>query len=294
MKKNMRILSLAAVVTVAGCSVKEAPKSADSTAAAGAPAATRAAAPSHVNVVATDYKFDAPAEVSAGMVTFSLTNSGKEIHHVSLIKLDSARTMDDLMAGMKAMKPGAAPPGWMIPAGGPNAAAPGNTTNLTMSLEAGNYVLFCFVPDAKGVPHFMHGMAKALTVIPSTVAESPDPDADVTLTLSDYKFDFSKVLDSGHHTIKIEVAAGQPHEFTLFQLAPGKTAADVVKFVEGGMKGTPPGMPVGGVSGLASGRVAFFDVDLKPGNYAAVCFLSDMKDGKPHFVHGMTQTIKII
>lgn len=293
MKNNMRLLSLAAVVTVAGCSVKETPKPADSTAAASAPAEAVAAAPSVVNVTASDYKFDAPAETPAGMTTFNLTNGGKELHHVTLIKLDSGKTMNDLMAGMKAMKPGTPPPGWVIPAGGPNAAAPGNSTSLTMNLEAGSYVLVCFIPDAKGVPHVMKGMAKALTVTPNAAANAAPPTSDVTLTLSDYKFDFSAPLTAGKHTIKISVAPGQPHEFTLFQLAPGKTAADIVKFVEGGMTGTPPGMPIGGVSGISSGRDAFFTVDLKPGDYAAVCFLEDGKDGKPHYTHGMTQTIKI-
>jgi hypothetical protein len=252
-----------------------------------------AAAPSVVNITASEYKFDAPAETPAGMTTFNLTNSGKEMHHVTLIKLDSAKTMDDLMAGMKAMKPGTPPPGWVVLAGGPNAVAPGNSTSLTMNVEAGNYVLACFIPDSKGVPHLMKGMMKALTVTPNAAANTTAPTSDVTLTLSDYKFDFSAPLTAGQHTIKVTVAPGQPHEFTLFQLAPGKTAADVVKFVEGGMTGTPPGMPIGGVAGMSSGRDAFFTVDLKPGDYAMVCFLEDAKNGKPHYTHGMMQTIKI-
>lgn len=293
MKNQLRLLSLAAVVTVAGCSVKETPKPADSTAAASAPQAATAAAPNVVNITASEYKFDAPAEITAGMTTFTLTNGGKEMHHATLIKLDSGKTIDDLMAGIKAMKPGTPPPGWVIAAGGPNAAAPGNSTSLTMNLEAGNYVLVCFIPDAKGVPHVMHGMAKALTVTPNATANTTPPASDVTLTLSNYKFDFSTPLTAGTHTIKIQTAAGQPHEFTLFQLAPGKTASDVVKFVEGGMKGAPPGMPIGGVAALGTGRDAFFNVDLKPGDYAAVCFLEDAADGKPHYTHGMIQTIKI-
>lgn len=290
MNNRTRLLSLVAVLTVAGCTAKETPNPADSAATAIAPAA---AAPNIVNITATEYKFDAPAEVPAGMTTFTLTDSGKEIHHASLIKLDSGKTMDDLMAGMKAMKPGTPPPGWVVAAGGANAVVPGNSASLTMNLEPGNYVLACFVPDAKGVPHIMHGMAKALTVTPNAAANTTPPASDVTVTLSDYKFDFSSPLTAGQHTIKILTAPGQPHEFTLFQLAPGKTAADVVKFVEGGMTGTPPGMPIGGVAALAPGRDVFYTVDLKPGDYAAVCFVEDAKDGKPHYAHGMTQTFKI-
>jgi hypothetical protein len=162
-----------------------------------------------------------------------------------------------------------------------------------MNVEPGNYVFACFVPDAKGVPHVMNGMVKALTVTPNAAANTTPPSSDITVTLSDYKFDFSTPLTAGKHTIKIVTAPGQPHEFTFFQLAPGKTAADVSKFIESGMQGAPPGMPIGGVAALAAGREVYYTVDLKPGDYAILCFLEDAKDGKPHFTHGMSQTIKI-
>ena len=293
MKISMRLVSLAALVTVAGCSVKDAPRTvADSTAAPVAAAAT-SAAPNVVNITASEYKYDAPAEIPAGMTTFHLINSGKEPHQASLIKLDSGKTYNDMMAGMKAMKPGTPPPGWVIMAGGPNAAAPGNSTDLTMNLAAGNYAIVCFIPDTKGVPHMMSGMSKGITVTPNASANTTEPTADINVTLSDYKFDFSAPLTSGKHTLKIQTAAGQPHEFTMFQLMPGKTPADLVKFFDGGMKGAPPGMPIGGVAGMANGNAAYFTVDLKPGDYALVCFLPDGKDGKPHYSHGMTQVIKI-
>ena len=291
MKSNARLASLVALVTLGACSVKEAPKT--DTAAVAAPAAAAPAAPNVVNVTASEYKFDAPAEIPAGMTTLTLTNSGKEMHHISLIKLDSAKTMADLMAGMKAMKPGTPPPGWVIPAGGPNAAAPGASSSLTMNLQPGNYVLMCFIPDAKGVPHMMKGMTKAMTVTPNATANTTEPTSDITVTLSDYKFDFSTPLTAGKHTLKIVTAPGQPHEFTFFQLMPGKTPADLTKYVETGMKGAPPAMPLGGVSGIAAGNPVFYTVDLKPGDYAIVCFLEDAKDGKPHYTHGMTQVVKV-
>ncbi len=60
------------------------------------------------------------------------------------------------------------------------------------------------------------------------------------------------------------------------------------------MQGMPPALPLGGLSGVAAGRASYYSVDLKPGDYAIVCFLEDAKDGKPHFVHGMIQQIHII
>jgi hypothetical protein len=296
MKTNMRLLSVAAAVAVAGCSPKDAAKPADTTAAAPAPTPAAAAAPAAanvVNIVASEYKFDAPATIPAGLTTFHLTDTGKEPHQANLIRLDSGKTYNDLVNGIKNMKPNAPPPGWVITAGGPNAIAPGGSNDVTMTLPAGNYAIVCFIPDAKGVPHVMKGMGQAITVTPSTTAVATEPTADITVTMSNYKWDFSTPLTSGKHTLKIVTAPGQPHEFTLFQLMPGKTAADVAKFFDGGMKGQPPAMPLGGVAGLSTGLTAYYNVDLKPGDYALVCFLPDAKDGKPHFMHGMTQAIKI-
>lgn len=294
MRNNMRVLVLGAAVVVAGCSAKDEPAAAAGDSAAVPSASSTGTAPANeVTITATDYAFDAPDQIPAGLTTFTMVDSGKEVHHATLIKLDQGKTFDDLMAGFKMMKPGTRPPGWIILAGGPGAVAPGATSSLTTVLEPGNYALVCFVPDAKGVPHVAHGMARALTVTPAENANMTEPVADISVSLVDYKFNFSKPLTAGKHTLKIETGPGQPHEFVLFQLMPGKTAADIPKFIGAGAQGPPPGVPVGGVSGVAAGRASFYTVDLKPGEYAIVCFLEDAKDGKPHFVHGMIQQITI-
>jgi hypothetical protein len=291
MYRKTRLLSLATVITVAGCSTKEAPKATDS--AATPTAAASPATPNVVEINASEYKFEAPDQIPAGLTLFKMNDTGKEHHHVTLIKLDSGKTFNDFIAGMRNRKPGTPPPAWMIPAGGPNAAVPGSSSSLVQVLEPGNYAIVCFIPDAKGVPHVAHGMAKALTVTPNATANTAEPNADITVTLKDYQFDFSTPLTAGKHTLKLVTAPGQPHEYTFFQLMPGKKASDIMKYVEGGMQGPAPARPIGGVSAMSAGMASFYEVDLAPGDYAIVCFLEDAKDGKPHFVHGMIQQIKI-
>ena len=113
------------------------------------------------------------------------------------------------------------------------------------------------------------------------------------MTLSDYKFDFSSPLKSSENVIRVENAADQPHEITLFKLAPGKTMKDFQAWLSSRAPSLPPAMPMGGVTGIVKGTHAFFTANLDAGDYVLVCFVPDAKDGKPHFVHGMVQEVKI-
>ena len=293
-----RIIGAAPLVVALGlaaCSVKEAPSTTDTGAAAAAStAAAPQTAPNVVHIVAKDYSFDAPATIPAGLTTLHLMDQGKEAHQAQLIKLTEGKTYEDFMTAFKAMKPNTPPPSWVVFDGGPNAAAPGGTAESTQTLEAGNYALVCFIPAADGVPHIMKGMARGLVVTPSTAAAAAEPTPTATMTLSDYKFDLSSQLKSGQNVVRVENNADQPHEVVIFKLPPGKTMKDFQAWLPVSDKQPPPAIPSGGVVGLSKGGHAFFTANLDAGDYVLICFLQDAKDGKPHFVHGMLQPFKII
>lgn len=288
------VVPLAVVMGLAACSVKEAPNTADTGAGAAATAATAQSGANVVHIIAKDYSFDAPDQIPAGLTTLHLMDQGKEPHQAALIKLTEGKTYVDFMAAFRAMKPNTPPPTWVVFAGGPNAAAPGGTSEVTQTLEAGNYVLVCFIPAADGISHIMKGMSRELVVTSSTATPAPEPTPTSSMTLSDYKFDLSSPLKSGQNIVRVENTADQPHEVAVFKLAPGKTMKDFEKWLPVSDKDPNlPAIPVGGVVGLSKGGHAFFTVNLDAGDYVLVCFLQDAKDGKPHFVHGMVQPFKI-
>jgi len=300
-RTNSLLAAITAAVTLTACTTKES-KPADTTAVdtgAAANATASTAAPNEVTITASEYKFDAPDSIPAGMTTFKLVNNGKQPHHASLFRLTEGHTYNDAMAGMRTMKPIEPPPSWIVPAGGPNAADPGGSSNATVNLEPGNYMFVCFIPDPKGAPHFTHGMTKGLTVTPATTVSAPAPTPDITVTLSDYKFDWSTPLTAGTHTIGVTTAAGgQPHEIQVFRLAPGKTQADLQGWLEQMMtgkpsSGPPPASALGGIAAIGTGQTEYFTGDFPAGDYVVMCFLDDAKDHKPHFIHGMIQTIKV-
>lgn len=291
--------AIAIASAVSACSTKES-KPTDSAAAVdtGAAAAT-AAGPNEVTITATEYTFAVPDQIPAGWTTFKLVNNGKELHHASLLKITDGKTFADAMAAIRAMKPGDPIPSWIVSAGGPNGTNPGATGNATMNLEPGNYMFMCFIPDPKGAPHFTHGMVKGFTVTPATNAGATPPAADITVNMSDYKFDWSKPLAAGTHTFEVKTAAGQPHEIQVFRLEPGKSQTDLTNWLGAMMQGKltantpPPASAVGGVATMGAGQTAYFAADLPAGNYVVMCFVEDAKDHKPHFMHGMIQTITV-
>jgi hypothetical protein len=255
------------------------------------PAATPAApTPEILTVTASDYKFDAPDQIPAGLVTIRLTNRGPSPHHVQLLRLGEGKTVADFQAAVQ--KGGM--PTWALPAGGPNPPPVGGTSEVRMPLEAGEYVMVCFIPDTAGVPHMAKGMMRPLLVTPATeaTASTADTTSDVEMTLVDYDFKLSAPLTAGHHVIRVTNGAKQPHELVFVRLEPGKTPEDFARWGEHQV-GPAPGTLHGGISGIMPGTVAYVAVDLPAGDYALLCFVPDMKDGKAHYVHGMKKRMKI-
>lgn len=277
----VRWTSLATLALVAaGCAKKEPPP----------PAAQ--AGPNHVIVTAADYAFTAPDSISAGLEMFHLANKGPSVHHLQIVALDSGKTVGDLMAALKNPGP---PPAWIRFVGGPNAVAPipTDTAVAYLTLAAGNYALLCMIPDTAGMPHFAHGMVRALTVTPSAATPAPMPTADVVIHLKDYAFEITGNLTAGPHSIRIVNDGPQTHEMLIGQLAPKKKAMDMVNWVERGhMRGMPPVRPLGGATALAPGASEVIAVNLVAGNYGLWCFLPG-PDGKDHVLHGMVKDLKV-
>jgi hypothetical protein len=240
-----------------------------------------------VRVTGEDFKFDAPDVIPAGMTQFVFTNKGPALHHLAILKLNGGKTIDDLQAALANPGP---PPSWVKEYGGPNAPVPGEESNATLNLTPGNYALICFV-DIGGPPHFAKGMIRPLRVVPSKKAAAA-PAASVTMTLFDYNFRLSGPIRAGTRTIRVRNVGQQHHEVELVQLAPGKTVKEVLDWI-GKPEGPPPGKAIGGVAGMETGMTEYFTANFTPGKYGLICFLPDVKDGKPHLAHGMVQEFTV-
>ena len=280
--RPLRLASSILLALSVACAKSEPPK----TEAAAPPAPP--AGPNVVEVVAMDFGYRMPDTLPAGPTTFHMVNQGPAIHQIQLIRLGEGKTMADFAKVNLDKGP---PPSWITFVGGPNSPVPGKSSDGTVDLTPGSYVVLCGIPAPDGVPHVAKGMIHGLTVVPSDVKRAM-PEPDITLTLSDYSFTFSKPLTAGKHLIKVENRAQQPHEVFIGLLPPGKKAADLPVWVFK-QQGPPPVIPVGGTTMIGPGGTNIVSVELTPGEYGLWCFFPDAKDGKPHFAHGMMQQITV-
>lgn len=285
---TLAVAALAVLGTVA-CSAKQEAPASSLTSGSGNASAPAPTTPPVVTIHAKDFAFQSPKQIPAGMTTFHVVNDGPGLHHVTIVRLADGKSLADLSDALKSPGP---LPDWATFVGGPNAPDPGHDANATLDMAPGNYALLCMVDVPGGVPHFAKGMAAPLTVVASSTPSAPAPAATDTLLLQDYSFSIADPITSGTQTFLVKNTAKQPHEVEVIKLAPGKTPQDVLTWMQK-PNGPPPGSAVGGVATMSGDSPTYFTTDITPGDYLLICFVPDAKDGKPHFMHGMMQTIHV-
>ncbi|MEX2540044.1 MAG: hypothetical protein WD646_15470 [Actinomycetota bacterium] len=258
-----------------------------------APVEQVAAGPAQVTVVATDYKLAGPASVGAGAVSLSIRNDGMEAHQAALFKLNAGADVAQMIEAAKApdrnfQKLGAYSSGPL--------ASPGGTEEIVVDLDPGQYAFFCEIPDSAGTPHLALGMAAPLEVTDAAAADRPEPP---TVDQAASGTEMSFVLPTEWTgTIGFENKGQQPHELVIGGAAEGKTIDEAITAITAA-PGTeqPAGPPaftlLGGVSPIRSGKTAWFEVDLAPGPYFALCFVGDPAQMAPHFALGMLQKFEV-
>lgn len=135
---------------------------------------------------ATDFAYQGPASVPAGMTEIRVVNEGQEIHQAQLVKLAEGKSMADYGA---AMQDGSEQmPQWASAWGGPSAAAPGQSSSAFVDLVEGQYLVLCNVFGSDGIPHVAKGMISPLSVTAADGRIALEPSPDVTIEGVDFAF----------------------------------------------------------------------------------------------------------
>jgi hypothetical protein len=240
-----------------------------------------------VKFTVEDAGFSGPESIPAGWTEIVLTNNSQGVHHIQLVKLDAGKTPDDLKAALEA-NPEVFPP-WGKPYGGPNAPDPGGATSAIVKLDAGSYAIISVIPNTEGVPGFLNGMLKALTVTEAN-STALEPQADLAIDFTEFALAVSGPITTGEHVIRFSNKGLQVHEAYLVKLNEGATAE---VYLNTPPTEPPPAVSLGGITGIIPGAHQYIRVTLEPGNYAMFCFFPDPNSHAPHFALGMIREFSV-
>ena len=171
----------------------------------------------------------------------------------------------------------------------------GLEASVTLDLREGEYALLCVVEEPDGVPHFLKGMARGITVEGEEVAAEA-PEESVTITGRDYELEAPETMEAGELTLRFTNAGQEGHEVIFARLPDGPDVSDediVAFFLD---EGPPPfdGPPQfrGGVQSIIPGASQLGTLNLEPGRNLLLCGLPN-EEGIPHLALGMIRQIRV-
>ena len=269
-----------------------------------------------LRVTASGGALQAPAEVAAGTVLVVLDNQMDAFIGFSLIGIPEGSSFEEVMM---VLGPPPAPEGSpeagaeASPAGGEEEmgpppplffditwaggvfAAPGSVGEIAVTLTPGEWVLAG--PPEEGLPPV------TLTV----TGEAPTPvevPADASVTLKNFSFEIPADLAAGQQVWEVTNAGDdpqQPHEMFVTKTPRRLTLEEVEVLLALPEDELPPeGYPnpaefedVGGVAPISADQTVYFELNLEPGAYVAVCFMPEKETGEPHAMKGMIVVFEI-
>ena len=232
--------------------------------AAGFGAAAQSAASKPIQVDVTERGYVMPSVIKGGVVAMRFRNIGRELHEFALARIDNGHTFSQALRAFEQNKD----PAWLHDVAGPGVMTPGAEITITRQLSPGTYFFVDAVPNTKGVQFEKLGGRKAFTVTGDSGAQLPRADAMIT---AEKKRFVIPPLHAGRLTIELRNRAGSGRGFILATINPGKTQADVDRWVKsiettGKQPRTPAPMTLlGAIQTIPSGTSVYLTVKLEAG-----------------------------
>lgn len=191
-----------------------------------------------------------------------------------------------------------------VPMGGPGITSGGITSQTTVNLSSGVYIVECYVKDENQEFHSYNGMLDMITVTEESLrypGNSLKPTAEVSIS-SDYGITYPKNIRPGIHRIEISFEDQAVyshllgHNVQLVRL-PDDYDSGLLSRLEEWMDWTkenglihdaPEGVKfLGGSMEMQGDNKAYFTINLKPGHYAWIAEVPDASD------KGMLKTFSV-
>ena len=233
-------------------------------------------------------KFTVPESAEAGEAEITFQNEGKGDSDMQLIRVEGDRSAEEVVEGLGKAIRGQAFPDWFFAAGGVGPTPPGESRTVTQVLEPGTYYAFD-TEGSEGPPD-----AKSVTSVEVSGEASDEAlEADGTISAFEYGFE-GEGLASGATEVAFENSGSEPHHIVYAPLSGDATAEDVEEFFDS-EKGKPPfeEKETKNTAVIEGGESQLVELDLKPGRYVLLCFITDRQGGPPHAVKGMVDEVEV-
>lgn len=279
-------------------------------------------AESVVEVVARGLTLEGPSEISSGWTTFRFRNESPMVHFALIEKVPDGQGLESqqeeiapvFQEGMDLLSAGHVDaalakfgelPAWfgeIVFLGGPGLTSPGRTSQATVQLQPGTYLLECYVKTA-GIFHSynpdpaVYGMVHEFRVTPAA-SDEVEPTATLRLDISSTGgITMYSAPSAGAHTVAVSFSDQTVHEnFVGHDIHLARLQDDVdLDLLEQWMDWSQPtGLqtpaPVeflGGLNEMPAGSIGYFSATLEPGTYA---WISEVPGTR---AKGMLQTFTV-
>ena len=231
-------------------------------------------------------KVSGPQNAETGLAEITLQNNTKGEGDLQLIRIEGDHDPDEVLEGLEAATRGKAFPAWFFAAGGVGTTEGGDTQTVTQVLEPGTYYAFNTEGDLPAA-----GSIPAMEVTGDASDETVE--ADETIDAFEYGFE-AESLSSGKVEVAFENTGAQPHHLLAAPLKGDSTAEDVERAIKS-EKGPPPfdEKAIQATAVIEGGEGQLVNLDLKPGRYVLLCFITDRQGGPPHALKGMVNEVAV-
>lgn len=255
-----------------------------------------------VEVVTEGMDFKMVDEVSSGWTTFKYINKSNDPHFFILEKMPDTLGIDtykkdlfppftsafeyfekgEMEAGMKEFEK---IPEWFYKvelAGGIGLTSKKTTSESTLFLEPGTYVMECYVRMPNGMPHTFMGMVKELKVSDESNDNLP-PEADYNISIASTNgITFVDSLKSGNYVFSAKFEDQKQyehlmgHDVNLVKIENDSLISTLGKWLntvdfKAFRTPAPEGLLfLGGVEDLQAGKIGYFKANLDVGNYLLI------------------------
>jgi hypothetical protein len=255
-----------------------------------------------IDVLTENMDFQMPDTIPSGWVTFRYKNASPQTHFILVDDYPEGKTLDTVKArvlppfdaGMKLIDEGKPEEGFAefgkLPEwfgdvkfiGGTGLISPGHTTEMTMKLNPGYYLIECYVKMSNGVFHGSMGMIKEI-IVSETDSGNMEPKADIAIEISSTEgIVFNDSISKGIRTFSVHYKDQIVHEHflghdvNLAKIDDSTNLEELGSWMDwsnpkGLIEPAPAGVNfLGGMNNMLAGDTGYFTANLEPGRYVLI------------------------